>query len=179
MCPQSLFPSPLLVEPLARCSLPLPLSLATDPEVRAGQGGGTAGGVPKARRGRGGGLPASQSFSYSLPWFQPPPAPRPWGVTTEGASSSSCPAVHPAALQGSADPELNPWPLSHPTCVTWSSLTDFTCKMEINVSLCVHEGEISCVSMSWASACHTVGPAQCAAVPSTWNVLVSGGNLFL
>ena len=33
--------------------------------------------------------------------------------------------------------------------------------------------------MSWAGACHTVGPAQCAAVPSAWNVLVSGGNLFL
>ena len=31
--------------------------------------------------------------------------------------------------------------------------------------------------MAWASACHTVGPTYCGAVPSTWNVLVPSRNL--
>uniref|UniRef100_A0A4W2IFS1 Apolipoprotein L3-like n=1 Tax=Bos indicus x Bos taurus TaxID=30522 RepID=A0A4W2IFS1_BOBOX len=44
---------------------------------------------PRPGRPGRGGPPASLDFSCSLPWPKPPPAPRPWGITTEAVSSSS------------------------------------------------------------------------------------------
>ena len=44
----------------------------------------TAEGVPKARQGSKGGVPQHPwSSSCPLPWLEPPPAPRPWGITTD------------------------------------------------------------------------------------------------
>ena len=62
------------------------------------------------RRGRmwRGGPPASLGLLLPSPFSNPPPDPRPWGVSTEAASSGSPPATSLVAFQGSVDSELNP-----------------------------------------------------------------------
>ncbi|CAI9166560.1 unnamed protein product [Rangifer tarandus platyrhynchus] len=89
-CPQILFPSPLLGHPLLGAHFLPHCPLAGDSEVRPGQltGRGTAERVPRARWGSERRSPRVPGAPPALSLAQPPPVPRPWGITADTIPSA-------------------------------------------------------------------------------------------